>query len=313
MRLDDFVMLGTTVPEPASSGRIFVCSAGVSRELRSMVRIYPLARANVPNRWGQYRVELERNPADNRHESWKIAGDRSEGIHERINDRFERAGTLSDHSRADLLRPFVTESIQNANRLQTSLVVIHPDEASVHFERATADDPDSPQLALFDDVDAQPSKPTARFAWKPYVEFRDRHGRHDLQIRDWGSYELMRKHGDEYARAKLAGALHLREDSSLLCGNQANRRNSWLVISVLNGIRVQPGFFDRLPSERPFIPAPVRQRVLERDRGICQNCGAPAEVIDHIWPAIRGGQSTEENLQALCRACNLAKSDAVPV
>jgi hypothetical protein len=310
--IDDFVMLGTTVPEPAHSGRIFVCSAGVSRDLQSLIRIYPLARAHVPNRWGRYTVTLERNPQDSRHESWRIAGDRSAPFHERINDRFTLTGNVSDHARPELLRPFVADSIKYANRLQGSLAIINPHEAAVHFTRAVEDDPDSPQLALFDEPEARPSKATARFPWKPYVAFRDRHGPHDLQIRDWGTYELMRKRGEDYAREHLAGALHLREDSSLLCGNQANRRTAWLVISVLNGIRVQPGLFDRLPSERPFIPAAVRQRVMERDQGTCQNCGAPAEAIDHIWPTIRGGQSTDDNLQALCRDCNLAKSDVVP-
>lgn len=310
--IDDFVMLGTTVPEPANSGRIFVCSAGVSSDLRSLVRIYPLARAHVPTRWGQFAVGMERNPQDSRHESWKIAGDRSTDAHERINLRFRRVGTVSDHVRAELLRPFVRDSIANADRLQVSLAIVHPLEAGVHFVRAVDDDPESPQLLLFDEPDEQPTKPTARFAWKPYIGFRDQHGYHDVQIRDWGTYELMRKRGEDYARENLTAALHLRDDSSLLVGNQANRRTSWLVISVLNGIRAQPGLFDRLQSERPFIPAAVRQRVLDRDGGVCQNCGAPAEVIDHIWPAIRGGQSTDENLQALCRECNLAKSDLVP-
>jgi hypothetical protein len=50
--LDDFVMLGTTVPEPNSSGRVFVCSAGVSDEDRRLIRIYPLARRGAPKRWG---------------------------------------------------------------------------------------------------------------------------------------------------------------------------------------------------------------------------------------------------------------------
>ena len=72
MTLDDFVMLGTTVPEPNSDGRIFVCSAGVSAEYRSLVRLYPLARKNVPRRWGIYRVPVERNPKDSRPESFQV-------------------------------------------------------------------------------------------------------------------------------------------------------------------------------------------------------------------------------------------------
>ncbi len=66
MILDDFVMLGKTVPEPNSDGRVFVCSAGVSPTLRQLVRVYPLARGGAPARWSVNAVKLERNPKDAR-------------------------------------------------------------------------------------------------------------------------------------------------------------------------------------------------------------------------------------------------------
>lgn len=310
--IDDFVMLGTTVPEPTSSGRIFVCSAGVSRQLNSLVRIYPLARRDAPRRWERCEIALERNPQDSRHESFKIAGDRSASVHETINQRFTIVESVSDRVRPELLRPYSMGSIRQANALQQSLAVLHPRQIDLEWDRASDDDEDSPQLMLFDLPSERPSKPSARFKWIPRLVFRDEDGVHRLQIREWGVYELMRKHGDDYARAHLHRALHLSDQSSLLVGNQANRRTSWLVISVLQHVRVQAGLWDRMPSERPFIPASVRQRVWERDKGTCQLCGRPAESVDHIFPVIRGGLSTEENLQAICTDCNLSKSDAVP-
>lgn len=46
---------------------------------------------------------------------------------------------------------------------------------------------------------------------------------------------------------------------------------------------------------------------------VCVRCGKqPPEVmlhIDHIVPASKGGSSHRENLQYLCAACNLAKSN----
>jgi len=44
----------------------------------------------------------------------------------------------------------------------------------------------------------------------------------------------------------------------------------------------------------------LRRRVLRRDGGVCQICGAPANHVDHIVPAIEGGTDDETNLQALC-------------
>ena len=105
-------MLGTTVPEPNHDGRVFVCSAGVSREYGSLVRVYPLARGGVPRRWGIFRVPLERNPQDSRRESFKIAGDRSPEAHPGINATFERHDELTPGRRAALLAPFVLPSIK---------------------------------------------------------------------------------------------------------------------------------------------------------------------------------------------------------
>lgn len=41
-------------------------------------------------------------------------------------------------------------------------------------------------------------------------------------------------------------------------------------------------------------------------------CGSPAEVIDHVWPVVRGGQSTPGNLVPACADCNGKKSDRNP-
>jgi 5-methylcytosine-specific restriction endonuclease McrA len=49
--------------------------------------------------------------------------------------------------------------------------------------------------------------------------------------------------------------------------------------------------------------------VLTRDGYRCQDCGAPAKVVDHITPIAAGGSDQPSNLQALCAACNLSKGD----
>ena len=49
----------------------------------------------------------------------------------------------------------------------------------------------------------------------------------------------------------------------------------------------------------------VRAQVLFRDRWTCQQCGAPADHVDHIAPVIDGGTDHPANLRALCARCNL--------
>lgn len=239
--LDDFVMLGKTIPEPNSDGRVFVCSAGVSATLRGLVRVYPLSRHGSPPRWSVNTVSLERNPKDSRPESFRLAGDRSPAHHDDINAEFVPASTYPVRARADLLAPYVASSIKEANERRLSLAVIHPETLDLEFDY-NPDSPDSPELTLFD-LRERPTEGAKRFAYIPRLRFRDEHGEHRLMLRDWGAYEFMRKQGDD-RRHELTAGLHLDGTCSLLVGNFNQHRTSWLVISVLRGVRPDPGLFD---------------------------------------------------------------------
>lgn len=249
--VDDFVMLGKTVPEPNSDGRTFVCSAGFSPQLRSLLRIYPLSRFQAPPRWALCTVRLERNPKDSRAESWRLHGDRTTDGHDRINaEAFEVGQKLSEGQRAHLLAPFVVDSIAEANDRRISLAVVHPGSIDLEFEH-NPQSPDSPQLALFD-TSSDPPLGAKRFPFIPRLRFKDQAGEHLLMLRDWGVYERMRKApafetwGDGERRRHIADALHLDSTCSLLIGNFNRHRSAWLVISVLRGIRAAASLFDDL-------------------------------------------------------------------
>ena len=72
---------------------------------------------------------------------------------------------------------------------------------------------------------------------------------------------------------------------------------------------------DETIKERRHIPLGLRYKILVRDKNTCQCCGAKASDgiqlhIDHIKPVSKGGTNDFENLQTLCRDCNLGKSDS---
>ena len=65
------------------------------------------------------------------------------------------------------------------------------------------------------------------------------------------------------------------------------------------------------PTRRIRFPNAVRQRIRQQQGSRCMYCGVRLSRgnlhIDHIFPVEHGGSNAEENLQALCAACNIRK------
>jgi 5-methylcytosine-specific restriction endonuclease McrA len=59
---------------------------------------------------------------------------------------------------------------------------------------------------------------------------------------------------------------------------------------------------------RPNVGRVLRREVFALHGDLCKYCGGPAEVVDHVVPVTRGGQSVIENLVPACVRCNSSKS-----
>lgn len=60
------------------------------------------------------------------------------------------------------------------------------------------------------------------------------------------------------------------------------------------------------------ITIPSWLSVLERFGGKCVHCGSDEYIcIDRVTPLSRGGVNTGDNIQPLCRKCNMEKSDSL--
>ncbi|MDT3728744.1 HNH endonuclease [Streptomyces sp. DSM 41972] len=95
--------------------------------------------------------------------------------------------------------------------------------------------------------------------------------------------------------------------SALLCFQQ------WVQAEGETGLPTEPRTQGRT-SKAPGLR--LRWKLLQRAGFKCESCGrSPATEpgvilhIDHILPYSKGGETIEENLQVLCEACNLGKSD----
>lgn len=67
----------------------------------------------------------------------------------------------------------------------------------------------------------------------------------------------------------------------------------------------------RLPgshSTKAKIPRALAKRVFERDAYRCVTCGDHHDLTcDHVIAESKGGETTFENLQTMCRPCNCQK------
>jgi HNH endonuclease len=64
----------------------------------------------------------------------------------------------------------------------------------------------------------------------------------------------------------------------------------------------------RDPLDTTPVDVDTRIFVWQRDGGRCRQCGARSQLhFDHVIPRSWGGASTADNVQILCRRCNLQK------
>ena len=62
------------------------------------------------------------------------------------------------------------------------------------------------------------------------------------------------------------------------------------------------------PANKRYIPKTTRKAVFIRDNYSCVKCGVAENLhIDHEIALSRGGSNDIDNLQVLCRDCNLRK------
>lgn len=83
----------------------------------------------------------------------------------------------------------------------------------------------------------------------------------------------------------------------------------------VQGARVVPNPKIRKKRGHRNVSPGLRKRVYDRDGWRCVECGSDNKAlltVDHRIPWSRGGRTTYENLQTMCKPCNQAKGDEHP-
>lgn len=200
-----------------------MCSAGYSRELRQMLRIYPLPIRNGMHQWSIYSIDLERNAQDSRFESWALKGRslESAGV----------TGNVRRYAERDFLESLVSPSIAFLNENRRSLGLIRPGQLSGHYARRESTN-DPRQGVLFEYCDKRFGASAIDVI--PMLRFSDADGEHDLQVRELGAYEFLRKNrGSATSLWRNYRLTDSDYDHLLFVGNMNCFRNSWLIINVL--------------------------------------------------------------------------------
>ena len=69
---------------------------------------------------------------------------------------------------------------------------------------------------------------------------------------------------------------------------------------------------DTIEKSNRKISQAVKDKVWNRDRGKCVECGSNENLeFDHIIPHSKGGANTYRNIQLLCESCNRSKSNKI--
>ncbi len=244
MHLEDFVALGRTVPEVSKKYGKRVCMADYSPMNNQFLRVYPLmlpvkgnSDANGFKSRHTYAVDLQRNPEDNRSESWRVVDE----LHPTTTP-WDAAPEVSTNSVIKWLEPRAVPTIRALDECRLSIGVMLVKAGSWQGLSQPRDQVDTQpeHRSLFDDLADQvglsgtPEFDPTRVKFAPYIVFSDAGGNHKLQLREWGAFMLLGNptYADDPDALWNANGYKKDMDTFLVLGNMAKHRKNWLVIKT---------------------------------------------------------------------------------
>jgi len=225
-----YCLLCKTIPEYSKQHQtLYTCSIGYSPEL-GLIRVYPLPPVGM-DKWGIYKIKVERNKRDSRAESWKLSSyARMENWTTFTNDCIKIGHNKNKN--IPMLNRYVYPSISELNKDRKSIGLIKANQFNMFWD---VNDKfiDTKQIGLFEDVDLSwfASYTKTLKQKESRIVFNDMDGAHNLQYNEWGVYEFQRKFGannDAFRYSKCS------EQSHILVGNMHNYRSVWIALGIFD-------------------------------------------------------------------------------
>ena len=217
MILEEVIILSRTVPEESKKYGRRVCLVAFCRDLNCLIRLYPV-EIKTPCRAGDAcRVRVVKNTDDNRDESFKLT--------DAVHGWLDTTGHCELSTIVPLLckrYPEPGDTIDELNASRRSLGVIYGSPAGVFVRKGDKQVLDPQQMLMFEDIATFSDKQRCA----PYLQF----GTHQLQLREWGVHEWLRKHPDN--PDVVWHNLRLNQPQLMIVGNMMNRRNVWMVLKT---------------------------------------------------------------------------------
>jgi hypothetical protein len=123
--------------------------------------------------------------------------------------------------------------------------------------------------------------------------------------------DLPNRPKDVFLKSRIAAARRFAESQASV----EEVRQSITLSEAKNPARVST---EEAYEERKKLTSRLRFAVLSRDLFRCLKCGADASQdnsvrleVDHIIPVSKGGRTDPQNLQTLCKRCNVGKTDLI--
>jgi len=179
-------------------------------------------------------VEVQRNPEDNRDESWKLAHRDQESCIEKT-DEYPR------EERATLLTQLEDECVENIKEAGRSLGIIRPKSIKgLEFREWGEEDDETEQARLFDDIEEWRPETRDEFNKEIRIEFvcprcKTKQGYHNKTLLEWGGYLATKKQNMNSAE-ELEKNYQLHKNNFIhwiFVGNQNNHRTSFIAINIL--------------------------------------------------------------------------------